>query len=172
MGDHLRPRGYFCTIGRVARCGLELCHLRLDPRSDYQLRNDNRRLPEQGGGKRGQTRVRGYSIIRTYLLFAFSLLFFRLPALSDVGYMVSHLSFNIHSSIKELRLGMTDQECIVTGVAVVLLFMYEYFMSKQDLLQKLSQRHKIVRWSVYYLLVLLMFLFGQFGSEDFIYLQF
>lgn len=113
-----------------------------------------------------------YSIIRTYLLFAFSLLFFRLPALSDVGYMVSHLSFNIHSSIKELRLGMTDQECIVTGVAVVLLFMYEYFMSKQDLLQKLSQRHKIVRWSVYYLLVLLMFLFGQFGSEDFIYLQF
>ncbi len=113
-----------------------------------------------------------YSIIRTYLLFAFSLLFFRLPALSDVGYMVSHLSFNIHSSIKELRLGMTDQECIVAGVAVVLLFVYEYFMSKQDLLQKLSQCHKIVRWSVYYLLVFLMFLFGQFGSEDFIYLQF
>lgn len=113
-----------------------------------------------------------YSILRTYLLFAFSLLFFRLPSLSDAGYMISHLSFNLHTSIKELRLGMTDQECIVAGVAVVLLFLYEYFMSKQDLLQALNQRHRIIRWGVYYLLVLLMFLFGQFGSEDFIYLQF
>ena len=113
-----------------------------------------------------------YSILRTYLLFAFSLLFFRLSSLSDAGYMISHLSFNLHTSIKELRLGMTDQECIVTGVAVVLLFLYEYFMSKQDLLQALNQRHRIIRWGVYYLLVLLMFLFGQFGSEDFIYLQF
>ena len=113
-----------------------------------------------------------YSILRTYLLFAFSLLFFRLPSLSDAGYMISHLSFNLHTSIKELRLGMTDQECIVTGVAVVLLFLYEYFMSKQDLLQALNQRHRIIRWGVYYLIVLLMFLFGQFGSEDFIYLQF
>ena len=113
-----------------------------------------------------------YSILRTYLLFAFSLLFFRLSSLSDAGYMISHLSFNLHTSIKELRLGMTDQECIVTGVAVVLLFLYEYFMSKQDLLQALNQRHRIIRWGVYYLIVLLMFLFGQFGSEDFIYLQF
>lgn len=113
-----------------------------------------------------------YSILRTYLLFAFSLLFFRLPSLSDAGYMISHLSFNLHTSIKELRLGMTDQKCIVTGVAVVLLFLYEYFMSKQDLLQALNQRHRIIRWGVYYLIVLLMFLFGQFGSEDFIYLQF
>ena len=91
-----------------------------------------------------------YSILRTYLLFAFTL----------------------HTFIKALRLGLTDQECIVTGVAVVLLFLYEYFMSKQDLLQALNQRHRIIRWGVYYLLVLLMFLFGQFGSEDFIYLQF
>ena len=43
-------------------------------------------------------------------------------------------------------------------------------MSKRDLLQALSERHRIIRWGVYYLLVLLMFLFGQFGSEDFIYL--
>ena len=85
-----------------------------------------------------------YSILRTYLLFAFSLLFFRLPSLSDAGYMISHLSFNLHTSIKELRLGMTDQECIVAGVAVVLLFLYEYFMSKQDLLQALNQRHRII----------------------------
>ena len=113
-----------------------------------------------------------YSILRTYLLFAFSLLFFRLPLLSDAGYMIRHLSFNMHTSIKELRLGMTDQECIVAGVAVVLLFLYEYFMSKRDLLQALGRCHRIIRWSIYYLLVLLMFLFGQFGSEDFIYLQF
>ena len=86
--------------------------------------------------------------------------------------MISHLSFNLHTSIKELRLGMTDQECIVAGVAVVVLFLYEYFMSKRDLLQALSERHRIIRWGVYYLLVLLMFLFGQFGSEDIIYLQF
>ena len=47
-----------------------------------------------------------YSILRTYLLFAFSLLFFRLSSLSDAGYMISHLSFNLHTTIKELRLGI------------------------------------------------------------------
>ena len=53
-----------------------------------------------------------------------------------------------------------------------MLFVYEYFMSKKDLIKELGQCRKVVRWSIYYLFVILVFLFGQFGSEDFIYLQF
>lgn len=113
-----------------------------------------------------------YSILRTYLLFAFSLLFFRISSLPEVGYMIRNLSFHVNSSFKELRLGMSDHECIVAGIAVVMLFVYEYFMSKKDLIKELGQCRKVVRWSIYYLFVILVFLFGQFGSEDFIYLQF
>lgn len=113
-----------------------------------------------------------YSIVRTYLLFAFSLVFFRLDTLSEVWYMFSHLSLNLSHGVKELRMGMPDHDIFVLVGAIVLLFVYEYFMSKRDLLKAVSRQRAVVRWGIYYLFVFLFLLFGEFGSKDFIYLQF
>ena len=113
-----------------------------------------------------------YSIVRTYLLFAFSLVFFRLDTLSEVWYMFSHLSLNLSHGVKELRMGMPDHDIVVLVGAIVLLFVYEYFMSKWDLLKAVSRQRAVVRWGIYYLFVFLFLLFGEFGSKDFIYLQF
>lgn len=113
-----------------------------------------------------------YSIVRTYLLFAFSLVFFRLDSLSEVWYMFSHLSLNFSHGVKELRMGMPDHDIVVLAGAIVLLFVYEYFMSKRDLLKAVSRQRAVVRWGIYYLFVFLFLVFGEFGSKDFIYLQF
>ena len=69
-------------------------------------------------------------------------------------------------------MGMPDHDIIVLVAAIVLLFVYEYFMSKRDLLKAVSRQRAVVRWGIYYLFIFLFLVFGEFGSKDFIYLQF
>jgi alginate O-acetyltransferase complex protein AlgI len=112
------------------------------------------------------------SILRTYLLFAFSLIFFRLESVSDALYYIRNISFSTHASWKEVSIGIPDHNCIVAGSALVLILVYEYFMSKRDLLEALEKQPMLVRWSIYYLLAIMFFTLGQFNSDSFIYLQF
>lgn len=112
------------------------------------------------------------SILRTYLLFAFSLIFFRLESVSDALYYIRNISFSTHTSWKEVSIGIPDHNCIVAGSALVLILVYEYFMSKRDLLEALEKQPMLVRWSIYYLLAIMLFTLGQFNSDSFIYLQF
>lgn len=112
------------------------------------------------------------SIIRTYLLFALSLIFFRLESVSDALYYIKNISFSTHISWREMNIGMPDHNCIVAGSALVLILVYEYFMSKRDILKALEKQSMLVRWGVYYLLAILFFTLGQFNSDSFIYLQF
>ncbi len=112
------------------------------------------------------------SILRTYLLFAFSLIFFRLESVSDALYYIRNISFSTHASWKEVSIGIPDHNCIVAGSALVLILVYEYIMSKRDLLEALEKQPMLVRWSIYYLLAIMLFTLGQFNSDSFIYLQF
>ena len=110
--------------------------------------------------------------LRTYLLFAFSLIFFRLESVSDALYYIRNISFSTHASWKEVSIGIPDHNCIVAGSALVLILVYEYFMSKRDLLEALEKQPMLVRWGIYYLLAIMFFTLGQFNSDSFIYLQF
>lgn len=124
------------------------------------------------------TRILGKSlssslfVLRTYLLFALSLLFFKLPTLSDAFYVVSHLSFTPNLSWKEMNLGISDHICIVAGSALLLIWIFEYFSSKKDLFVLLSRQSAWLRWSIYYLLLFALLTTGGFGNDNFIYLQF
>ena len=112
------------------------------------------------------------SILRTYLLFAFSLIFFASELVSDALYYIRNISFSTHASWKEVSIGIPDHNCIVAGSALVLILVYEYIMSKRDLLEALEKQPMLVRWGIYYLLAIMFFTLGQFNSDSFIYLQF
>ena len=112
------------------------------------------------------------SIVRTYILFALSLLFFRVDGLTNVGYTLSHLTDGVRHSFKEANLGMADHDWIVFGIATVLYFIYEYFNERHDLIKGLERRSFTLRWCVYYVCLILLFMYGAFGVENFIYIQF
>lgn len=67
---------------------------------------------------------------------------------------------------------MPDHICIVAGSAFLLILLYDYFMSKSDLLLRFEKQRAFIRWTVYYLIVFAVFAYGKFGTENFIYLQF
>lgn len=111
-------------------------------------------------------------MVRTYILFALSLLFFRIVNLDDVLYVYRHLWFLENFNIKDLKLGMEDKHWISFGIAVVLMFVADYLHARYDLLERLRNLSTPLRWIFYFLLVLSIFLFGSFGVENFIYVQF
>ncbi len=110
--------------------------------------------------------------LRTYLLFALSLLFFRLPTIGDVGYAYAHLADGFNTDVKELRLGLPDHLWIVFGIAVVLMFVIEALNSRRDLIQWSERQSAPLRWTLYVVAVFIIFLYGSFGVENFIYVQF
>lgn len=128
----------------------------------------HRRLKAQLGSRLYAT----LSVVRTYLLFAVSLIFFRANSMTEAFHYISHLSFGVHYSWKEMNIGMPDHNSIVAGSALVLILVYEYFMSKHDLLEALGRQPAAVRWGIYYMLAIILFTLGQFNSDSFIYLQF
>lgn len=111
-------------------------------------------------------------ILRTYLLFAFSLIFFRAGNIREAIYFISRMSFRVNQSWKEINIGLTDHVCIVAGSALLLIWIFEYFQSKRDLFQVISRQPVWIRWSVYYILIFALLTTGKFDSENFIYLQF
>lgn len=111
-------------------------------------------------------------IIRTYLLFALSLIFFRIDSVKEAFYFISHISFHAANSWKEINIGMGDHNCIVAGSTLLLVLIYEYFNVKKNLMQQMEKQPVWVRWSIYYLLIFALFSLGKFDNEKFIYLQF
>jgi len=71
-----------------------------------------------------------------------------------------------------MSIGISDRSCIVAGSALLLLLIYEFFASKQELMKSLERYPALLRWSIYYLLILVLVTFGKFGTDSFIYLQF
>lgn len=112
------------------------------------------------------------SVIRTYLIFAISLVFFKAQSVSDAFYFLRNISFQTHVSWKEINIGMSDHICIVAGSALLLILLYDFFMSKGDLHLRFAKQPVLIRWTVYYLIVFALFVYGKFGTENFIYLQF
>lgn len=98
--------------------------------------------------------------------------FLCLESVSDALYYIRNISFSTHASWKEVSIGIPDHNCIVAGSALVVILVYEYFMSKRDLLEALEKQPMLVRWGIYYLLAIMFFTLGQFNSDSFIYLQF
>jgi D-alanyl-lipoteichoic acid acyltransferase DltB (MBOAT superfamily) len=113
-----------------------------------------------------------FSVIRTYIIFSLSLLFFRIESFTDVIYVFTHMFDGIDTTFKELNLGINDHNIIVFCFSVVLMFLYEFFDAKYSLSNALFKQPKMLRWFVYYALAIIIILFGVFDSGDFIYLQF
>ena len=111
-------------------------------------------------------------MIRTYVFFALSLLFFRVSKIGDVFYAYRHMFDGISSNIKELRLGMDDHYWIVFAFAVILMFVIEHINSRCNLIAWTEQQRTVVRWSLYFIIVFVIFLYGAFGVDNFIYVQF
>jgi len=120
----------------------------------------------------GQSFYNSVFIIRTYLLYAVSLVFFRAESLSDATYLISHISLQVNSKWNEINIGMPDRNTLVCSITFVLLMVFEHYNQDNNLIKVISKKPTAVRWIVYYIIVLILFIYGAFNTDTFVYLQF
>ena len=114
--------------------------------------------------------VRGFRILVTFLLVNFAWIFFRMPTVKDACGVVAR----IFNPMLPMHL-FIDHDALKYGTLPLLLLIAkdsldEFFPSRKFHL--LNSRHRWVRWSSYLVLLIMILLFGVFGTDQFIYANF
>lgn len=116
----------------------------------------------------------GIKIFVTFNLVSFAWIFFRASTLSDAAYIVGHLLVNLE--IPQPLLNMLPgggYEWMIALLALLLMGAVEWMRERNGSLRTVLRRQPAwLRWSVYYGLVLVIFMFGEFGAHEFIYSRF
>jgi len=111
----------------------------------------------------------------TFLLVCFAWIFFRANHLSDAFYIISHLFTGWEGFCIEVLapLGGTLKFKLMTGVVSIGVLLLVHLLKGEDRFSHwLSGKPILLRWSVYYSMIVAILLFGHFGSKEFIYFQF
>lgn len=121
-----------------------------------------------------------YQCIRTFLLFSFAMIFFRASSVSNAISIIKHIFiFNPwvlidHSSLFTLGLDNLDFNVLIISLCV--LFIVEYLQLKGNVTDRLLKQNVIFRWTILYLLIFAVLIFGMYGpgfdTTTFIYRQF
>ena len=116
----------------------------------------------------------------TFILVAFAWIFFRANNLDDAIYIISNLFVNYNEilNLSELRMqfrgiGLFQEDLIKCFLLILALFLYSSYERSGNVWEKLQQKPKWIRWSIYYILVYgILFIAPHSNVNNFIYFQF
>lgn len=121
-----------------------------------------------------------YQIIRTYILFSFSMIFFSSASVSEAIEIIKRIFvwnpwiLLDNSSLFTAGLDMLDFRVLI--IALIVMFVVEKISCNGDVREKLFNQNIIFRWGIIYLLVFSIIIFGCYGvgydPATFIYEQF
>ncbi len=121
-----------------------------------------------------------YQVIRTFMLFSFAMIFFRANSLKEAfGIIQNIFVWNPwilldNTSLYLVGLDMLDFRVLI--IALIVLFGVDYLSLKMNVREKLFAQNIVFRWTVIYLLLFAIIIFGCYGEgfnpATFIYRQF
>lgn len=118
--------------------------------------------------------VNGFKIFATFNLVCFAWIFFRAGSLSDAFYIIQHLfvRLELNASLLDLMpFGWYDWLIALLGIFAMEAI--HYGQRNYGSLREAIRRQPVwLRWSAYYALVMVIFMFGKFDAGEFIYARF
>lgn len=126
----------------------------------------------------------------TFSLVTFAWIFFRAKDLNQALYVVNHLfdgiGYDVVTLISNLNfehvkylmierekiLGLTLNNWITMIGAIVIMFFVHKLQNTKNINKFLESKPLIIRWTIYYVLALIIFYYAAQGQEHFIYFQF
>ncbi|MGN1319157.1 MAG: MBOAT family O-acyltransferase [Lachnospirales bacterium] len=121
-----------------------------------------------------------FKVIITFVLVAFAWIFFRANNISDCGYIISNLFSDI-GQITNMQylyetfnnMGLSIFEILLVLISIGILYITDMISFKYDIHSLLEKTPFILRFSYYYVLVIIILGIGVFsGGGEFIYFQF
>ncbi|HEX6885259.1 MAG TPA: MBOAT family protein [Planctomycetota bacterium] len=132
-----------------------------------------RLLGPGGGGARSAPWRTALSVLVTFHLFAFALIFFRAQSLDEALAVVRGIAGGLGSG--PLLAGVTGFDGLELGIALVSIVVLELVQlagARRPLGALVAARPLWARWGLYYAMLLVLLLFGKFDEREFIYFQF
>ncbi|MCD4730322.1 MAG: hypothetical protein K8R74_06970, partial [Bacteroidales bacterium] len=116
--------------------------------------------------------VVAFSRIITFLFFSFSLIFFNAETMHDAWYFVTHLFSNIELKMQGNEFIFYKVPFTIAFVSFLIILLSEYLQENgKNILNIYLNKPAWVRWSGYYVLIILIFYFSV-SQDTFVYLQF
>ena len=121
-----------------------------------------------------------YQTIRTFLLFSFSMIFFRAASVQQALQIIKNMfvwnpTILIDSS-SLYNVGLDAYAFRLLIISLIVLFIVELLMRKMNVREKLFKQNVVFRWTVLYILIFTILIFGCYGigydPASFIYRQF
>ncbi len=118
--------------------------------------------------------VNGLKIFFTFNLVCFAWIFFRANSISDSWYIVRHLFVNLEFSASLFDLmPLGGYDWLIAMAAILIMEAVQWGQRKYGSLRETLRSQPVwLRWSLYYALVAVIFMFGKFGTAEFIYARF
>lgn len=116
----------------------------------------------------------GFKIFATFHLVCFAWIFFRANSISDAIYILQHLFVDLGTgaSLSEL-MSLGGYDWLIAVLAILVMEAVHWVQRKNGGLRDVIRRQPVwLRWSLYYALVVVIFMFGKFGAGEFIYARF
>jgi D-alanyl-lipoteichoic acid acyltransferase DltB (MBOAT superfamily) len=119
-------------------------------------------------------------VLTVFFLVCFSWIFFRANTIADAFYIVGK-SFGTFGNLSQvfvmdvshaLFMNQGIKVFAVSVISIAIMEVVHLIQRNGSVSGLMMQRPVWVRWSVYYMAIIAVLLFGQFGNQEFIYFQF
>lgn len=122
-----------------------------------------------------------FQVIRTFVTYMFGAILFRADSISDAFIRIKN-SFNVNFSLqflKDIRLAVRFDDVssyyglVAIAVGLILVFIIDYLKYKEeDYIKKLVNSKWYVRWTIYYLIAILLITSLDITNQEILYAQF
>lgn len=123
-----------------------------------------------------------YSLLRrgvTFALVCYGWIFFRAENVSDALYISKNI-FKGLGNIKDLSFlsemisgfKLRNGTMIILIISILIMCIAQIITKRDDAISAINEKNIVLRWSVYFTLVMMIIFFGAFSSQNFLYFQF
>jgi D-alanyl-lipoteichoic acid acyltransferase DltB (MBOAT superfamily) len=118
-----------------------------------------------------------WQIAVTIFIFGFGAVLFRARNIGETSYIVKNLLNGLGGQLLNITsfkmdIGMSWGKATIMIISIIILIAVEFLQRKGSVREMISKKPVYIRFSAYYILLLWILIFGEFGSKSFIYFQF
>ncbi|HHX60061.1 MAG TPA: MBOAT family protein [Epulopiscium sp.] len=113
-------------------------------------------------------------VMITFTLVCFSWIFFRANSITEAIYVIKNMFVGSFENLYDqaLLLGLDSFQLKLAIISIGVMELGHLIQEKISIRALIETKPMIVRWLLYYILIMWIMIFGSFGSQEFIYFQF
>jgi len=137
---------------------------------NYEFFTKRKRL--QLASKMNKYWVKFFSRVIVFIFFAFSLVFFNASSTKDAVYLITNLFHGLEWRLTGYNMGMTHTDHVIASSGIIIVLLFDYLNEKGIIIREKLTYRPLIKYALYYGLVLTVLIFGKFAASDFVYFQF